>query len=90
MTIDEQVNSILAENERRKEWLRADYNPVTGEGLPNRVRLEIPDFAIPVQFVPKRMMKKILVEKETNVLESILLNLKYPRTVFICGSGLTI
>lgn len=63
MTIDEQVNSILAENERRKEWLRADYNPVTGEGLPNRARLEIPDFAIPVQYVPKRMMKNRFVKE---------------------------
>ena len=76
MTIDEQVNSILAENERRKEWLRADYNPVTGEGLPNRVRLEIPDFAIPVQFVPKRMMKNRFVKEvvKAKTIEAFLQN----------------
>lgn len=63
MTIDEQqVDTIIEENERRLLRLKAEYNPITGEGAPGeRVRLEIPDFAIPVQYVPKRMMKNAFV-----------------------------
>lgn len=57
---------IIAENEKRWERLRADYNPVTGEGLSEllgekRVRLEIADFPIPVQWVPEEMMKNRMV-----------------------------
>lgn len=65
MTIDTQlVNSILEENERRWAILRADYNPVTGEGAPgNRVELRIHDFAIPVQYVPERMLKNKFVNE---------------------------
>ena len=59
--------SITAENERRLKHLQADYDPVTGEGLAEllgdrRVRLEIPDFAIPVQYVPEEMMRNKLVK----------------------------
>lgn len=53
---DKRYSEILEENERRWTRLSADYNPVTGDGLEGRVRLEIPDFAIPVQFVPERML----------------------------------
>lgn len=65
MTIDTQlVNSILEENERRWAILRADYDPVTGKGAPgNRVELRIPDFAIPVQYVPERMLKNKFVNE---------------------------
>ena len=65
MTIDTQlVNSILKENEERWKTLKADYNPVTGEGLPgDRVKLEIPDFAIPVQYVPRRMLRNKFVHE---------------------------
>ncbi len=55
---------ILAENARRWEWLEAKYDPVTGEGCPgDRAWLEIPDFAIPKQFVPKTMLKNEMVKK---------------------------
>lgn len=59
-------NQIIEENERRLKHLQADYDPVTGEGLDEllgekRVRLEISDFAIPVQYVPKEMMENKLV-----------------------------
>lgn len=65
MTIDTQlVNSILEENKRRWVTLKADYNPVTGEGLQDkRVKLCIPDFAIPVQYVPEKMMRNQLVQE---------------------------
>ncbi|MCQ2219796.1 MAG: hypothetical protein MJZ12_00300 [Prevotella sp.] len=64
MITEEQIDRILEENERRWVTLRADYDPITGEGAPGeRVKLEIPDFAIPVQYVPKEMMKNTLVKK---------------------------
>ena len=58
---------ILQENEKRWKRLRAEYDPVTGEGIEEltgnkRVKLEIPDFAIPVQYVPERMMENELVK----------------------------
>ena len=50
------VNDILAENAKRMKTLRADFDPITGEGAPGeRFLLAIPDFAIPVQFAPIEM-----------------------------------
>ena len=64
MTLDEQVNNILKENEKRTRWLNADYDPVTGKGAPGeRELLHIPDFAIPKQYVPKRMLKNQFVHE---------------------------
>ncbi len=62
------INSILAENDKRWERLRANYDPVTGEGIAEltglkRVKLCIPDFAIPVQWVPPEMMQNKLVKE---------------------------
>lgn len=59
---------IIEENEKRLKHLQADYDPVTGEGLAEllgeeRVRLEIPDFDIPVQYVPKEMMQNKLIKE---------------------------
>ena len=59
-------DNILAENATRAERLRANYDPVTGEGLSEllgekRVKLSIPDFAVPVQWVPEEMMKNPLI-----------------------------
>lgn len=59
---------FLAENEKRWVRLRAKYDPVTGEGLAEllgekRVRLEISDFAIPVQWVPEDMMKNPFIRE---------------------------
>ena len=58
---------ILTEDDARRERLRADYDPVTGEGLAEllgekRVKLEIADFAIPVQWVPAEMMRNPMVK----------------------------
>lgn len=65
MTIDTRlVNSIIKENEKRWVTLKADYDPVTGKGLPGRrVELRIPDFAIPVQYVPERMLRNKFVNE---------------------------
>lgn len=54
---------IRLENARRWDRLRADYDPVTGEGLEGRVKLEIPDFAIPVQWVPPAMLRNSFIQE---------------------------
>ena len=68
MISDAIYKEFIAENEKRWKRLRAEYDPVTGEGISEltglkRVRLEIPDFAIPVQWVPESMMKNKLVKE---------------------------
>ena len=60
------VLDIIAENQRRCAMYAAHYDAITGQGLPElldeeRSQLRIPDFAVPVQYVPKRMMKVKLI-----------------------------
>lgn len=59
---------ILEENERRIERLKANYDPITGEGLAELtglpyVKLKIPDFAIPIQYVPEDMLQNKLIKE---------------------------
>lgn len=62
--MDALVKNILIENDRRNEILNAPYDPIIGTGTgEDRVKLEIPDFALPVQYVPKEMLKVPLVHK---------------------------
>lgn len=82
------IEAILAENEKRKEVLRAEYNPITGEGIEHflsekRVRLEIKDFAIPVQFVPASMMKNRLIKElvKAGTIESYIRTKKWKYSV---------
>lgn len=57
-----EVAKIEATNRLRNAEIRSKFNPVTGEGsLGERERLEISDFSIPVQWVPKEMMSVPLV-----------------------------
>ena len=61
-------SQFIAENEKRWERLRAEYDPVTGEGVEKwtgnrRVKLEIEDYAIPVQWVPVNMMGNKLIKE---------------------------
>lgn len=54
--MDKEVLSLVKENERRMERVRAPFNPVTGEGsIGERFRLELPDFPIQVQYLPVEM-----------------------------------
>ena len=56
------INEIVEENTRRYKALCADYDPVTGEDAPlKRVELHISDFAIPVQYIPEKMMRVKLI-----------------------------
>lgn len=61
------IDGILAENERRLARLKADYDPVTGEGLAEllgekRYKVHIADYAIPDQWVPKAYAENRLVK----------------------------
>lgn len=68
MIADAIYNEFIAENEKRWERLRAEYDPITGEGVEKwtgnkRVKLEIKDYAIPVQWVPVDMMGNKLIKE---------------------------
>jgi len=61
-------SGIVAENEKRWQRLRAEYDPVTGAGVAEltgspRVLLSIPDYAVPEQWVPPQMMDNVLVKE---------------------------
>lgn len=56
------VNDILQENQRRIDDINTKFNPVTGEGsVGERVLVEISDFPITRQWIPKEMMDIPLV-----------------------------
>ena len=63
MTVDEQeVDRILLEDLERSRQLRAEYDPITGEGgIGEREWLEIPDFPIPKQYAPVEMFNTELI-----------------------------
>lgn len=66
-TILPQIAAILKENDRRNDIIYAPFDPITGEGSVGvRVRVVIPDFVIPVQWLPESMMQvkfvRLLVE----------------------------
>ena len=64
MTDEENIERILAENDRRNGVINALFNPVTGEGsLGERKRICIPDFALPEQWIPTEMMTIPFVAK---------------------------
>lgn len=57
------IDIILAENDKRNAVINAKFNPITGEGSTgDRVRIEISDFSLPVQWIPADMMKVKLVK----------------------------
>ena len=66
MTREEQraVSKILHENARRLAKLRADYDPITGEGsVGKRVKLKLEDYRIPVQYIPVEMAEVPLIKE---------------------------
>ncbi len=55
---------IVKENNRRNAVIRTKFNPITGEGsVGKRVKLEIEDFSLPVQYTPEPMMRVPLVRQ---------------------------
>lgn len=56
------INDILQENERRRAELFAPFNPITGDGsIGERAVFTIPDYPIPTQQLPVEMMHEPLV-----------------------------
>ena len=48
--------NIIAENHRRLMKFKDEYEPITGKGcFHDRIKVEIPDCPIPVQYIPKMM-----------------------------------
>ncbi|MCH5225069.1 MAG: terminase [Muribaculaceae bacterium] len=58
------IHQILTENDRRNELTFAPFDPISGkDSLGERVKVIIPDFIIPVQYLPLEMMKIPFVQK---------------------------
>lgn len=58
-----QAEEIIAENTRRNKAEQTPYHPETGEGskIGNRVRIDMPDAPIPVQYIPEQMNRVEMV-----------------------------
>lgn len=62
-----EIRKILEENKRRNAVMHSYFNPISGEGsILERTRIEIEDFSLKVQYVPKSMMKVKLVRDIVN------------------------
>lgn len=62
METDPVIDEILSLDRQRDAVLFAPFNPITGEGsVGKRVRIEIPDFPMPVQWLPASMAENPLV-----------------------------
>ena len=75
-----EVKQILKENEKRNSDKYAYFNPVTGEGsILDRTKVEISDFPIKTQYLPKQMLQVPLVKqiiKEGSIKKYITYSLK--------------
>ena len=57
-TIPPHIAALLKENDRRNDVMFAPFDPISGEGSVGvRVRVEVSDFIIPVQWLPESMME---------------------------------
>lgn len=62
--IPPEVAAMLAEDDRRRAEIHAKFNPITGEGsIGDRVKLELSDFPLKVQWIPRRMLSVPLVRQ---------------------------
>lgn len=62
METDPVIDEILSLDRQRDAVIFAPFNPITGEGsVGKRVRIEIPDFPMPVQWLPASMAENPLV-----------------------------
>ena len=60
----EEAKKIIEENVKRNAERNAYFNPITGEGsILEREKFELPDFALPIQYLPKAMMQVKLIKK---------------------------
>lgn len=60
LTADE-INDMLAENDRRKRLRSQPYHPETGEGavVGERIVMHLPDAPIPLQHIPREMLDEV-------------------------------
>ena len=78
VAMEKEIREILTENDRRIKERSKVFNPITGEGCPlARAKLEISDYQVPVQFVPKDMLKNPLIKSlsESGSMKSFLKDL---------------
>lgn len=62
--MEREVSDIIYENSARQTRIKAVFNPVTGEGsVGERVRVYIPDFPIPEQWLPVAVAENPLVKR---------------------------
>lgn len=60
----ERVDELMSENTRRTNEAHAVFNPITGEGsILERTKVVIPDFPIPVQYLPVGMLRVPLMQQ---------------------------
>lgn len=58
------ILSLLQENDKRNDAIRAKFNPITGEGsIGERTKLVISDFPFEVQYIPVEMLRVPLVRQ---------------------------
>ena len=61
--IEAHVDRLLEENDRRHEEINKPFDPITGEGsVGRRMKLCLPDFIVPVQWIPEEMLEHALVK----------------------------
>lgn len=59
-----EIDSIIAENERRRSIIFSYFNPISGEGsIGARKAFYIQDFPIPTQYLPVEMLSEPLVKQ---------------------------
>ena len=60
--MDSSLQQILDTDKKRTQEINKTFNPITGQGsVGERVRLDITDFSLPIQYIPKDMMKIPLI-----------------------------
>lgn len=58
-----EISEIISENERRNAEIYKEFNPITGlNSVGERCRIEIEDYPLTVQYIPKEMMSVPLVK----------------------------
>ena len=73
------VEQLLKENRRRLDEINKPFDPITGEGsVGERIQVHLPDFTIPIQYVPAEMLQNGLVRLcvECGTLRSVVTKLR--------------
>ena len=63
LVTEQEIDNLVAENQKRYDEIYGTYDPMTGEGCNNvehRVMIELSDFFIPKMWDPKKTAKSVL------------------------------